>query len=325
MAALDWVSLLVGVLGTLVATWATFTSKQLLRPKFSVEIGISEAIFSDLPKRYWPRSRNPLINGIAVGVTALEAQYVVLPLCLWIRNRGSLPVSDVDVVLEFPVEALIDETGIVGPVAGKMAKLGGRWPDGRQINRFQGMAQCRIPLGLLRPGENMMTGEFIQLKAGLLAALASENAAAKAEMLRQRYSSCEQLRAALEVRISIWSSSLKPISLSVMVVWMAVKNKEELEQALGKMARLSAASGPIEPGVYLLPLPWSRVSRDEFVEMAMVKAEAVEDLAKALSFDGMLDSALGVAVLRVPPWGLWGEAFDIEAKGNAKLLRRLKT
>jgi len=319
MAPLDLVSLLTGVLGALITVWVAFVGKQLMRPRFSVEIGLSYDKHFDAPKRWLRRP----IDAIAVGVTALDAQQIVLPLNVRLRNKGSLPVSDVDVVLEFPIEALVEKMGVVGPVAGKVAMLKGGWPEGRKISRLQGMAQCRIPIGILRPGETMITGEFIQLRAGLLAAITGAGATERAEVLRQRYSSCEQLRSALEVRVSVWSSSMKPVSLSIMLIWLAVKKVEELTDTLARMASLSAAAGPIKPGVYLMPpLKWGRrLHRDELVEIAMIDIEKGEDLRKVLSHDGMVENAQGAVVIRVPPWGLWGESFNIESEWGSKLLR----
>ena len=319
MAPLDFLSLLTGVVGTLIAVWVAFAGKQLLRPRFSVEIGFFETLFEG-PKRRWPWQHNLPISAVAVGVTALEAKYVVLPLVLHLKNRGSLPVSDLDVVLELPEEALIEKEGIVGPVAGQAAKFRGHWPEGRECTRYQGVGQSRIPLGLVRPGETMITAEFIQLRAGLLASAVGTNE--KAQMLRQRYASCQQLRSAIEVRVSVWSSSMRPVSLSVMMLWFAVESQQDLEEALGQMARASADAGPIESGLYFSP-PWSRIHRDELVEMAMVNAEKASDWASALSVDGLINNAQGAAVLRVPPWGLWGESFDVTARWNVRLRRRI--
>lgn len=316
--ALDLESFLT-IVGTLIAIWGALATKQLWSPKLSVKVGLCD--YAAIPKAWQARN----VDAIAVGVSALEARKIVLPLFIRLYNRGRIPVTDVHVVLDFPGEALIDKPVVVGPIAGESAVFDGLVPaEDREVSRFLGMAQCRIPIGLVRPGETYITGEMIQLQAGLLATVESTGATDKAETLRQRYSSCEQLRSSLEVQISVWSSSMRPILLSVTMIWLAVKNPDEIAKALAQMARLSAAESPLKPGLYFLPRPWKRPDRHELVEIHMITAKDFDALKRALTPEGVVANSKGLTALRVPPWGFWGESFDIRTKWKAKLLRPYK-
>lgn len=318
---MDFASAVIGVIGTLIAVWIAVVGKQLRRPRLAVEVGFFNLLFEG-PRRAFPwLQRPPRITAIAVGLTCAETKSIVLPLALHIENKGSIPITDVDVVFEFPVETLITKKGVVGPIRGQFAELEAAWPEGRETTKFQGVAQSRIPLGTLRPGETSVTGELLQLRTGFLApALRSPE---RSEMLKRRYAACKQLRSVVEVRISVWSSSLGPISISVALLWFIAESQDDLRTALHQMVRASADAAPIEPGVYFSP-PWSRMQRDELCELAILQAGKVDDLLIAISADGMMNNVLGAALLRLPPWGLWGDSFDVTTKWNRRLRKTAK-
>jgi len=313
----ELISLAVGVIGTLIAVWVAMVGRQLVRPKLSVSPGVFE-LPTGIP---WAlRRRHKQSHGIVVAVSARELEHVVLTLPIRLQNRGSLPINDVELVIEVAAGAIIEDQGIIGPVGERMGVLTGRRaPAPRSVARLGGLAQSRQSIGLIRPGQTLIAGEIFQLRAGALEMSGFSIDAARMTALKERYSTCAELKGALEVRISVWSSSTKPLSLSVAMIWLAAANAEEAFKILRRMAALSAAEGPIRPGLYFNPLR-KRLAHDELLEVIAVSAKSVEDLVKTLSPDGMVQNPAEIISLRLPPWGLWGQAFDVTAKWPVKLL-----
>lgn len=312
------ISLLLSIFGTALAVYIALIGRQLLRPNLVVDVGLYPGKPYDAPRRW--RSRRP--DAIAVGVTGLEPQNIVLPLLVRLNNKSGVPINDVDVVLEFSGEAAIEEDGLVGPVAGMIVPVT-NLNTKEDLFRFRGFAQRRLRIGLVRPGERIICGEVFQLRADSLAVSLGEEDQ-DTEHLRERYSSCRQLKSALGVRIIVWSSSLKSVSFYVTLIWLAVKDEKDLQGALTQMTRLSSRRLIGERFYFPYPFVRPELHRDEVIEFALVNAEDAKTLSEALTPEGLIDHAAGFAVLRVPPWGLWGKDFDITTKWKGIRLSRDK-
>lgn len=318
MNLFDLASLIVAIAALAVALAVAISGRQLIRPRFSLTIGTL-----DCPKGLF-RRRAALKSTVMYG---LPRDIEQAPLFAWMKitNIRKLPVADVEVELQFPVGSLIEGAGVLAPIFGGSALVTAEPFPGREIHRTSTRAQVRIKLGTLRPKETKMVCEPLQLRTGQLLVDDDDDQANIAERLRSRYADIEALRSAITVRVVVWSSSVTSLSQVFNLVWCAAVSESELVATLGSMCQ--AAGKELKPGIYVGP-PWRskrRLERYEFAELVLLDWDNTEEsVASALSPETTMNAANGLALMRLPPWGLWAKAFDLQSALGFTLIRRYR-
>ena len=303
------VGLVVGVVGTVIAVMAAVRGRQLSRPRLLVTIAPPE------PDSTHPKAiRQAPFAGLVVGTAQrASSRQFVCPILL--RNQSAIPVNDLVVRLEYPSEYFINH--VVFLDSQKEAAHVYRFKDDRQGFQMSGMASVNLDLGLLRPGDSVMTADVLQLKP------LSKNFTAHefydedlANRIGRRFRDITGLIGIVPINVYIRASNTPPQTFAFTILWLQGGSVSEVGEATIAVADASWEGRRPSSGYYLRPFILRALRKPVLWRKERLRFLFMDGTGhEPMNLDALLEETIsaenGDALVDLPPWGIVGQSFDL--------------
>ena len=310
MDLLTTLSFVVGAVGTALAIAAAVRGRQLSRPKLIVTIAPPEPDSGD------PRAiRQASFGGLVVGTAQrTDARQFVCPILL--RNQSAIPISDLVLRLEYSDEYLMKHVVFVD--GQKKAARVFRFKDDREAFQISGMASVSLDIGLLRPGDSVMTADVIHLKRLRQSCPRRElDDEDVADRTQRRFSEATAVIGIVPINVYIRASNIPPQALTFALLWLQGESVAAVVDATAAVAHAAWEGRRPEPGHYFrLRLPALRkplLWRRERFRVLFIDGTGHAPMNPDELLQETLTAQMGDSVVELPPWGLTGKSFDLSA------------
>jgi hypothetical protein len=303
------VSLIVGVVGTVIAVAAAVRGRQLSRPRLVVTIAPPKPD-SSRPKAI----RQAPFAGLVVGTPQrADSRQFVCPIVL--SNQSAIPVNDLVLRLEYPSEYVMEHV-VFFDLQKEVARVFRFKDDNRQVFQMSGMASVSLDLGLLRPGDSVMTADVLQLKPH------SKNLTGNkfydedfANRIGCRFRDVRGLIGIVPINVYIRASNIPPQAFAFTILWLQGGSISEVGEATIAVADASWEGRHPISGYYLRPFILRALRKPVLWRREKFRVLFMDGGHEPINLDGLLEETIsaenGDALVDLPPWGLIGQSFDL--------------
>jgi hypothetical protein len=303
------VGLVVGVVGTVIAVAAAVRGRQLSRPRLVVTIAPPE------PDPSRPKAiRRAPFAGLVVGTAQrADSRQFVCPIVL--SNQSAIPINDLVLMLEYPREYLIEH--VVFLDLQKEAARVYRFKEERQVFQMSGIAKVSLDLGLLRPGESVMTADVLDLKP-LSKSFTGHDSYDEdlAHRIGSRFREVTGLIGIVPINVYIRASNMPPQAFAFTILWLQGGSVSEVGEATIAVADASWEGRQPIPGCYLRPFILRALRKPVLRRRQRFRFIFMDGTGyESMNLDALLEETIsaenGDAFVHLPPWGLIGQSFDL--------------
>ena len=301
---MEWASLAVALVALLLSIAHAVRGRHLSRPALRLHLGVA-AFDPNRPTIVRTRPKRLIIY----GVPPLDRDFFLLPIVIGLENLTALPITDVEVQLEYAAESLIDGAKIRDQQAGTFTMNLAAAAD-RTAKKVGDVAQVKFESHVLRAKEKRAIFELVRIPCGHALAGADD---VDQTRLQDRWSQSPAFGGAITVRISVWSANCEPVSMKgVIAVCYAYDERQLAVHAQDLVARLWDGYKPGNRAALKIRTVLGRRSSWslEHAELVFLSQDALD--TEKVEANPIILRRAPHAVLQFarPPWDFTGRAFD---------------
>ena len=307
--SIDWsgvIGLTTGVVGTGWGIYTSVRSRQLSRPSPGLHVGLLEER-ELLPRSLRKKSKNTLI----FGVPGLRGGHAVIPCIYRLTNPTKLPLTDLTLGLQYPAEFLIDEAAVLNDDETTGTMVRGIMMLEREVVPAADMTFVRYNLAKLRPGETVILPDLMKIpKFNAGEPGSPPEPGEEGARLSNRLQDIPGYFNSCRVHATVWSSNCPPIAKDVNLICFSAGAEKDLERCFGGFATAIWDGKRPSPGFYFKPFWMKKPLTVELSELITLPKRKPPLTGEAIG-RSVMKSARSLGYFDVPPWGLYGESFEL--------------
>jgi hypothetical protein len=296
---LTLIATLFGIVGTVFGIIVVIRTRQLSRPNLRLHFGaftIGDGVIRE--------ARHRQKRVVVYRLPQLGRDYYLVPFGIGIENRSSVPITSLELQLEFAADSLLDNSRLVdrqhGPFTFDQVTV-----PGRMANRFGERAQVKFEFDIIRSKQKIVVWEVVRIPRDRIA---HKDQTPTQVALEEMWGGVPSFLSALEVRISAWAANTDPVAVTGLIAACHVQTEDELtETATALFARLWRGWAP-QRGVRRHLRFWRQPWSVELAELIYLTKDALRP--EKADIDPTILERAHHALLRfqLPRWGFSGEA-----------------
>jgi hypothetical protein len=314
MDLIELAGLAVAILGLGLTLAVVIRNRQLVRPVLRFEFGL----MSD-PESVPKSLRSASARTIFVGTDTTSRKQTIVCCPFRLENPTLLPVTDVVLRLTYPSKYVLDDAVFVNEHYAWRWLPGSREGWRRELVRLPSLTQVSYELPVIRAQEAIVVPEFVSLRPlDPKDFRDDERLYAATSTTARRFGTVAGFLNAVSIQASVWSSSCAPIAMEVNLVWLHATSMDQLSQVFRECGTAIWDGQRPAPGRYWTPWPrrkWNQVVRMELAELHLQGLPVSRPLVGESMLEQHLPTVGALARFELPPWGFYGQSYDLKALG----------